>query len=246
MKKRSSSSGSESGFSLFELIIAMAITLTIMSVASTLLAQALNVRTRAHQTVDSLADAQRALNIMSREIADAGFNLSDNGIVAADSVTDANGNSTIRIRSNLNKFKINHDDGTPFSTFARNGIGDPNAAIGEDAGEDVKYFVHPASETTLLARYDPYGTGSTVLANRLDGLHIHYFSGKVTYNTSGCDITGASLTELTSPTSATYVVIAVCVQQTAVGTKGSPGYQPPTNVLLVSDVALRNSNLSTY
>lgn len=239
----------ESGFSLIELIIAMAITVTITALAGNLLAESMKIRTRANEKTDALADAQRALNIMSREIADAGFNLSDNGIVAADSIIDANLNSTIRVRSNLNKFKTLNDDGTPVSVAAQNGIG----VVGQDAGEDVKYFVQPIPGTTsLLARYDAFGGGSTVLANRLDGLHIHYFAQKVTYNTApstgvnrGCDISGASSGEV-SPTVATYVVIAVCVQQNAVGAPGSPGYQPPTNVLLVSDVALRNSNLPIY
>src|SRR5262249_20945383 len=194
------------------------ITLVVLGIATTLLARSLNIRTRANDNVDAMADAERALNIMSREIADAGFNLSDNGIVAADSVTDANGNSTIRIRANLNKFD------TSASSAARNGIG----TVNEDANEDVKYFIVPASNTTLLARYDAYAGASgtsTVLANRLDGLHIHYFSQKVTYNTSGCDISAPSLTEV-SPDAATYVVIAVCVQQNAVGVPGRSGYQP--------------------
>jgi Tfp pilus assembly protein PilW len=251
MKRQVSRVKLEEGFSLLELIIAMAITVTIMGVASTLLAEALHTRTRANETSDTLADVQRALNIMSREIAEAGFNLVDNGIVAGDSVTDANGNSTIRIRSNLNKFKTVNADGTPTTIAARNGIG----VVGEDAGEDVKYFIYPAGTTTLLARYDAYATAggsSTVLANRLDSLHIHYFSEKVTYNTNpalgtgrGCDITGASLAEV-APTAAKYVVIAVCVRQAATGTPGGPGYQPAANVLLVSDVALRNSNLPIY
>src|SRR5689334_2807991 len=201
---------SSSGFTIIELVIAMAITLTLMVAATTLMANALRIRTRENQKSDALADAQRALNIMSREIADAGFNLTDNGIVAADSVTDANGNSTLRIRSNLNKFN------TSASTAARNDIG---VAV-EDAGEDVKYFVYPAANTTLLARYDAYAVKpgsstvgySTVLANRLDSLHIHYFSQNVTYSTNspdGCDISGASLGEV-SPSAAKYVVIAVC------------------------------------
>ena len=92
------------GFSLIELLIAMTLTITIMGVASVLLAQALNVRTRTHANNDALADAQRALNIMSREIANAGFNLSGNGIVSGDTGTDANGNSMIRFRANTNKF----------------------------------------------------------------------------------------------------------------------------------------------
>jgi len=232
----------QGGFSLMELIIAMTITLVVMGIASTMLARAFNVRTRANDNSDALADAQRALNIMSREIAQAGFNMSDNGIVAADSVTDGNGNSTIRIRANLNKFN------TAASTAARNGIG----ISGEDAGEDLKYFIYPvpANNTSLLARYDAYAPGggsSTVLANRLDGLQIHYFSQRVTYNVpyNNCDITGASQAEV-GPSAAQYIVIAVCVQLEAVGKPGSPGYQPANNVVLTSDVTLRNTNLPNY
>lgn len=233
----------DAGFSLIELIIAMTITLVVLAVATTLIAQSLNVRTRSNENVDALADAERALNIMSREIAQAGFNLTDNGIVAADSVTDANGNSTIRIRANLNRFD------TTASPPARNGIGLPGILAGEDTGEDVKYFIYPTTNTTLLARYDrfaPGGPASTVVANRLDSLRIHYFAQQVTYNNDGrCDITGASAAEV-SPDNARYIVIAVCVQQQATGAPGSPGYQPAQNLLLTSDIALRNSNLPNY
>lgn len=235
----------QDGFSLVELIIAMTITLVVLGIATTLLARTLRVRTRAHDNVDALADAQRALNIMSREIAQAGFNLTDNGIVAADSVTDANGNSTIRIRANLNKF----DTTVPDWTGARNGVG----VQGWDAGEDVKYYIHPApaNNTTLLARYDALATGggaSTVLANRLDSLRIHYFAQRVTYtvNQRTCDISAPSAAEVASPSQARYVVIAVCVWQEEVGTPGSPGYHPRGPTLITSDVTLRNSNLTTY
>jgi len=248
MNKESTASKCQAGFSLIEMIIAMAITIMITAVAGSLLAQSMNIRTRNNEKVDAIADAQRALNIMSREIADTGFNLNDNGIVDADSVTDANGNSTIRIRSNRNQFNTTANPwyvGSGVSSEAQTGIGRAT----EDAGEDVKYFVYPASNTNLLARYDRYGGGSTVLANRLDSLHIHYFADKVTYSTvtgpTGCDITGASAGEV-AKTAAKYLVIAVCVRQSAVGAPGSPGYQPESRVLLVSDVALRNSNLTTY
>lgn len=228
----------QAGFSLLELIIAMTLTITVMGVSSALLAQALNVRTRTNANNDALADAQRALNIMSREIANAGFNLTGNGIVAGDTGTDADGNSMIRFRANTNRY----DESV--STTARNGIG----VIGEDAGEDVKYFVYKTSNTNLLARHDEYaqaGGSVTVLANRLDNLHMHYYGQRVTYSTSGCDLTGASASEV-SPSAAKYVVIAVCVNLAAVGTPGSSGYQPSKNVLLLSDVALRNSNLTVY
>lgn len=233
----------QAGFSLVELIIAMTITLVVLGISTTLLARALNVRTRANDNVDAMADAERALNIMSREIAQAGFNLTDNGIVAGDSVIDANGNSTIRIRANLNKFD------TTASPAARSGISIPD----EDSGEDIKYYIYPTQNTTLLARYDAYaadGPSSTVLANKLDGLHIHYFAQRVTY-TGGttavpCDISSPSQAEVASPSLARYVVIAVCVQQSAVGKPGDPGYQPQYNTLLTSDVALRNANLLDY
>ena len=226
------------GFSLIELIIAMTLTMTVMGIATTLLAQALNVRTRTNANVDSLADVQRALNIMSREIASSGFNLSGNGIVDGDTGIDANGNSVIRLRSNTNKY-----DET-VSTAARSGIGVDVA----DAGEDIKYFIFKTANTNLLARYDQYavaGGTSTVLANRLDSLHIHYYSQKVSYETSGCDLTSPSSSEVT-PSAAKYVVIAVCVNLAAVGKPGAAGYQPPQSVLLVSDVTLRNSNLPNY
>lgn len=244
MKPHLTRSNSESGFSLIELIIAMAITLVVLGISTTMLTRSLNIRTRANNNIDAMADAERALNIMSREISQAGFNLTDNGIVVGDSVTDANGNSTIRIRANLNKFNTSNSDA------ARRGIGDPGAAAGEDSGEDVKYFIFPTQGTTLLARYDAYAAGggsSTVLANKLDNLHLHYFASKVTYGTpnNGCDITSPSQGEV-APNLARYVVIAVCVRQDATGKPGDPGYQAAGTVLLTSDVALRNANLTNY
>src|SRR5690349_25166762 len=91
---------SSGGFSLLELLIAMVITISLMTAATTLLASALRVRSRENQKSDALADTQRALNIMSREISNTGFNLTNNGIVAADS-----GPNRIRVRSNLNRYE---------------------------------------------------------------------------------------------------------------------------------------------
>src|ERR1041385_1918952 len=75
---------SEAGFSLIELIIAMGLLLVMMIGASQLLMRSLGTRTRENQKSDALADAQRALNIMSREIGNSGFGLDYNGIVATD------------------------------------------------------------------------------------------------------------------------------------------------------------------
>jgi type II secretory pathway pseudopilin PulG len=224
---------SSSGFSLLELLIAMVITMALMTAAATLLANALRVRSRENQKSDALADTQRALNIMSREIANAGFNLSNNGIVSAES-----GTNRIRIRSNLNKYDLTA------TTESRNGV--------VDSGEDITYFLNDADNTKYLVRHDvlktdPVGSKSTVLANRIDGMNIHYFDQKVTYTTppGGSDITDLSAAEV-APDAAKYVVIVVAVTLDAVGSPNSPGYQPPYSVLLCSDVTLRNSDLWKY
>jgi len=218
------------GFSLLELLIAMVITMALMTAASTLLAQALRVRSRENQKSDALADTQRALNIMSREIANAGFNMTGNGIVAADS-----GLNEIRVRSNLNRY-----DYDPLVTAE-------SRANVQDANEDITYFINSADNTMYLARHDKFGTGSTVLANRIDGMSIHYFDQKVTYTAppGGSDITGVSALEV-SPANAKYIVIAISVTLDAVGTPNSAGYQPPYSVLLCSDVTLRNTGLWSY
>jgi len=219
------------GFSLLELIIAMAITMALMTAASTLLANALRVRSRENQKSDALADTQRAINIISREISNAGFNLNNNGIVAGDS-----GLNQLRIRSNLNRFDY---DGT---------VTDAMRASVTDSGEDLTYFLNEVEQTKYLARHDLYGTGSTVLANRIDSLNFHYFDQKVSYTAlpNGNDITNLSVPEVTDLTKAKYIVIAVSVTLDEVGTRGSPGYQPPYSVLLCSDVTLRNTKLWDY
>ena len=220
----SNKKASSGGFSLVELLIAMVITIALMTAAATLLANALRVRSRENQKSDALADTQRALNIMSREIANAGFNLSNNGIVALDS-----NRTQLRIRANLDRFE------TGSSTVT-------------ETGEDITYFLRDVDKTTYLARHDLYGNGSTVLANRIDSMNLYYFDQKVTYTCAPGDdeITNMLVPEVTDVSKATYIVIAVSVTLDEVGTKGSPGYQPSYTVLLCSDVALRNRDLWIY
>lgn len=216
----------EEGFSIIELLIAMAITLTILGLAGNLLAGSFNVRARENQKTDALADAQRALNIMTREIANTGFGLANNGIVAADS----NG-SAIRIRSNLNAF----DGQTTSNTIS-------------DRNEDVKYSLYTAGNDSYIVRLD-IGTQNqtTVLANRVDSLNIRYFPAKISYTATGnnCDISTAS-SEVTQKSDTKYIVISVCVELPARGAPGSAGYQPVSRVQLVSDVYLRNADISNY
>lgn len=216
----------ESGFSLVELLIAMAITLTVFGLAGNLLASSFNVRARENQKTDALADSQRALNIMTREIANTGFGLANNGIVESDSTASA-----IRIRSNLNAFD---------SQTTSNSISDRN--------EDVKYSLYSAGSDSYIVRLD-IGTQNqtTVLANRVDTLNIRYYPAKITYTASSnnCDISTTS-SEVTQKSDTKYIVISVCVELPARGTPGSAGYQPVSRVQLVSDVYLRNADAANY
>ncbi len=235
-------SKNEAGFSLFEVILAMAITIAIMGMASSLLAGSFRVRSREDRKSDAIADVQRALNIMTREISNAGLKVpsglptvSSNGVVAGDS-----NSLELRIVSNLN------------------GIPDPANGYSEDtdvddADEDVKFlmYVDAALGQRYIVRYEKNASNeTTVLANRIDSLVFRYYDEKVTYDTTVvdgvCDITnvvnalGTAEAEV-SPGSAKFVVIAVGVTLPAVGQIGAEGYQPPSQVQLTSDVVLRNS-----
>lgn len=233
----------EAGFSLLELVLAMTITITVMGLASSILAGAFNVRSREDRKSDAIADVQRALNIMTREISNSGLKLptglgavSTNGVVAGDS-----DNTSIRIVSNLN--------GLPDSS---NGYAeDPDL---NDTDEDVKFlmYVDAALGQRYIVRYEKNGSNqTTVLANRIDSLVFRYYDEKVTYDTTVdangiCDITnvknaaGLDKSEV-GPGAAKFIVIAVGVTLPAVGTAGAEGYQPPSQVQLTSDVVLRNS-----
>ena len=226
----------ESGFSLFELILAIAITLVIMGAASSLLASSFKIRAREDRKSDAVADVQRAFNSMSREISNSGFklpsslgNVSANGIVAGDSDSQS-----VRIVSNLNGA-----DGVDTDV--------------DDADEDVKFLMYV--DNTLgqryLVRYEKNATNTTtVLANRIDSLVIRYYDEKVTYDTTlvagVADITNVrnaagNIEAEVSPGNAKYIVVAVGVTLPAVGTAGSDGYQPASEVQLTSDITLRNS-----
>jgi Tfp pilus assembly protein PilW len=204
-----------SGFSLLELIIAMTITIVVMGCAARLLATSFNIRNREDTRTDALADTQRAINVMSREIAMGGygFDAASNGLVSGDS-TD----TTIRVRSNLNRYT---DDGSKYTISG--------------AGEDIKYQIDVQNNTNFLVRYDmgnPTDGRKTVLANKIDSLAIVYL-----------DSANAVLNVTADPSqvaNAAIVRITVGVTMPQVGTPGAPGYQKPWPVLLTSDVALRN------
>ena len=229
--KTTETTRSDAGFTIAELMIAMAVTLVMIGLTSALLAGSFSIRTRENQKTEALADTQRGLNLMTREIANSGYGLTDNGIVAADS-----GLTSIRVRANLN---------------ASSGETTSNTATDRD--EDIKYFLYTDNNNSYIVRLDVNTSAQQmILANRVDALNFHFYADKVTYTSGTCDITdvrdsyGNPVGEIAQKAGAKYVVMSICVTLPAVSQPGAPGYQPPSRVQLTSDVALRNAELFSY
>lgn len=203
----------------------MTVTLVLMVIASTLLAASFKVRNRENSRSAAIADAQRALNMMSREIANAGYGLSTNGIV-----TGGDSNATqIRVRSDL---------GLDGST--------------NDIDEDLKYVLVNDANGSFIVRMNLRPAQTTgLIANRIDGLAIYYYDERITYTIGNGVITnvlnsaGAVEAEVTAD-NARYVVLVLRVALPAVGAVNSAGYQPASSTQLVSTVTLRNANLQIY
>ncbi len=202
-----------------ELMIAVTIMLILLGVVSTLLSRSLSVRARERQRTDALTSTQAALNVLTREIANAGFGLStpgdprlaSNGIIAADS------NSTrIHIRSNFNNVGPHSPPAgaTVLATL--------------DPGEDITFFYDAATDS--IVRYDPNDTPTTSsVVNRVSRLTFQYFD-YVGVNSAG--------TQVSTPTNNTgRIRIRVTVILDPV--YGQPN---PSNVTFESDVTLRNSS----
>ena len=224
MNTKLNSARGQLGFSLIELMIAMTLTLIVAGASATLLSQSYRMRTREDIRSDAIADAQRALNIVSREIANSGFGLIDNGVVPGDT-----NNESIRVRANLNAYTL-----------------EPNNREVRDPDEDIKYLMYHdnAENRHYLVRLDAVvaltdrARATTVLANRLDSFRLSYF-----------DSSGAPLDVVTNPAAvanAWRVRIDLGVILPADGTPGSPGYQPESSIVLRSDIVLRNASQITF
>jgi prepilin-type N-terminal cleavage/methylation domain-containing protein len=203
----------EAGFSLIELMVALGVTLVIMVIASRLLAMSMYVRQRENQRSEAVADVQRALHAMSREISNAGLGMANNGLVPANSNDIA-----LRIRTNLNAF-------CGVAASCDNDTGDP--------GEDIVFAL--INNTTgggndnqrLITRQDVNSSNAiSALANRIDSLEFEYIGE------NGLTTTNAALAQ--------RVRIAVTVTLPAVGTAGQSGYQPASQMQLISEAVLRN------
>lgn len=188
----------EKGFSLIELIIAMTVMLVLLGLVSTILSGAISTRTRESRKTDALSSSQAALNVISREVANSGYGLSYNGLIAADS-----GSQKIRVRSNL--------------TNTNNCVTDP--------GEDVTYFYDAATESIVRSeRYAATECGTTfqtktsIVVNRISSITFQYWD----YSSTNRDGTLTSV-----PTANTgRVVITVTVELEDV--EGQPSGQEVT------------------
>jgi len=140
-----------SGFSIVELLIAMTIMLVVLGLAASLFSQSFSTRRRESSRTDALTSAQAALNVISREVANSGYGLTNNGIVLADS----------------NDRKLH---------FLSNTIN--NNGVTTDSGENITYFFDSVSESIL--RYDANGNGvnspeTSIIINRISSVEFQYF-----------------------------------------------------------------------
>jgi prepilin-type N-terminal cleavage/methylation domain-containing protein len=221
-KRKETRAGSgEAGFSLIELMVALGVTLVIMVIASRLLAMSMAVRTRENQRSEAVADVQRALQAMTREISNAGLGMGNNGLVAADSDGLA-----IRVRTNLNAF----------CQVVTTGVTPDCDSDTADAGEDIVFALINNVDSagvlqTLITRQDVNSSNTiSPLANRVDSLNFKY------YTSAGAETANASLAQ--------SVKVTVTVTLPAVGTFGQAGYQPASQMEVESRAVLRNLLLS--
>jgi prepilin-type N-terminal cleavage/methylation domain-containing protein len=208
----------QSGFSILELLVTMSLMLMLMGIVSMLLFRAMGVKARESQRTDALTSAQAALNVMSREIANAGFGLytaGNNRLASNGLVTQDSGANRIHFRANIYNSGIAGDSSS-------------TALATDEAGEDITYFFD--STTKSIVRYDPNDSPQTsVVVNKISSVTYTYF-----------DYTGTNSTgvQVTTPTANTgRVRITVLVQMDPVA--GQPN---PLDVQFTSEVTLRNSS----
>ena len=152
MKNKRNNKAGESGFSIVELLIAVTVMMVVLGLVGSLLSKSLGVRQRESSRTDALTSAQAALNVMSREIANAGYGLTDHGIVLADS-----NNQNLHFLSNVNN----------------------NNEVLTNRYENVTYFFDPVTSSILRHDANGAGTGSpqtSIIINRISNVNFRYFN----------------------------------------------------------------------
>jgi Tfp pilus assembly protein PilW len=209
-----------------ELMVAMCVMMVITGAATSLLSGAFSVRSHEDQRTEAIGDARRALNIISRELANSGYRLPP-GL----SYTSVAGSAVVPV----NGLIPGDCDATSIS-FVTNLNGNITGGDNDvnDADEAIKYQFVQAGGSSFLVRNDLNPPNdSLVLANRIDGMQIVYLDA------DGNNVSG-------NVAQATSLQINVWVTINAVGKQGAAGYQPASQVRLTSDVNLRNATLNTF
>jgi Tfp pilus assembly protein PilW len=159
----------QGGFSLVELIVSAVITLVILGVAVTVFSSAISRRARESSRTDAITSAQAALNIMSREIGNAGYGLSDNGVV-----TDST-STMMHVRSNF----VNTNSTTT------------------DAGEDVAFYLDGSNGTQSVVRHDNNTGETSGIINRISQVSFVYTNYDSITGTSSTGSAGSNTGRVT-------------------------------------------------
>jgi prepilin-type N-terminal cleavage/methylation domain-containing protein len=222
-----------SGFSIVELLIAMAVMLIALGIVSNLMARAMSIRARESATADALATARAAISVMSREISNSGFGIYQPGTRKASNGIVANESDEHRIRVLSN---IENEGGT----FQAQG---PTTLQINRPGEDITYFFD--ATTSSIVRYDPHGletspgvfVGKTsVVVNKISNVTFKYYD----YDGGTSEATGP-LTAPNENTARVQIIVDVELDQVY-------GQRNTEHVTFASDVTFRNNNymLSQY
>lgn len=234
--KNGSSTG-EAGFSIPELLVAMAVTLILMTMAGRLLMHSFNVRAREDRRADAIADVQRALNIMAREIANSGYSL------PSDLTYTPPGGSATRVPANGLLPGFSNGSSVAFVSNL-NANGGANNHVNE-ADESIMFTFWsdppPAPPRSFLVRKDLFSGNVMVLANRIDSFTVTYYNRDPVTRAITAAAAGSAPNDNT-----VALRLTVTVTLPAIGKRGTNGYQPPFQTVLETNVALRNANLDQY
>lgn len=193
------------GFSVLELMLAMTMILIVLGLIGSLFSRSITTRQRESSRTDALTAAQAAINVISREVANSGYGLVDNGIISADSTL-----KQLHFRANIENSNLD--------------LTDP--------GEDITYYFDPVTESILRHDANALGVGApqtSVIVNRISDLNFEYF------NYVDDDPIGVSSFPPDFDTGRVRVSVKVLLERVQ-------GQVNPQEVLLVSDVTLRNAD----
>jgi Tfp pilus assembly protein PilW len=215
--KSSKPTHTASGFSLVELLMSLVLSLFILGVAVATFSGALGSRDRESSRTDAITSAQAALNIMSREIGNAGY-----GIVI-DPVSQIPSNGIVFADSNANQlhFRTNIEN---VGTYGNNT---------DQEGEDITYYCESCngSSTGSVVRSDKNVNGGVPsgIINRVSDVDFAYSDVNPT---TGIITNGLSVPSLNT------VKVSITLKVILAEARGQPANRQEK---LKSEVTLRNS-----